>query len=217
MLSEFLVYFELGFRHIADLSAHDHILFVVALAAGYALSHWRELLILVTAFTVGHSITLALATLRIVSISSALVEVLIPITIIITGLFDVVEVRWLGGRAPAPTEGPAPVEDGKEASRRQARRIKYGLALFFGLIHGLGFSTFLRAVLGEEESIALPLFSFNVGLEFGQVMILSAILVLTWAVVRGARLKESYWTMVLSGTATVAALAMLVGRLTEAG
>lgn len=232
MLSEFTVYFEMGFRHIADIRAHDHILFVVALSAGYALSHWRQLLILVTAFTVGHSVTLALATLRLVSISSYLVEVLIPITIIITGVYDVVEVRLRRGRIGADGAARGNAEGGTESANggggeaagdapsdpgRRARRIKYGLALVFGLIHGLGFSTFLRAVLGEEESIALPLFSFNVGLEFGQVLILSAILVLTWIVVRGARLKEAYWTMALSGMVTVAALAMLVGRLTEAG
>ncbi len=202
MASEFAVYLELGFQHIADLGAHDHILFVVALSAGYALTHWRQLLILVTAFTVGHSITLALATLRLVSISSYLVEVLIPVTIVITGVFSIVETRLAGDAEDPPA---------------RTRRIKYGLALFFGLIHGLGFSTFLRAVLGEEESIALPLFSFNVGLELGQIGILSAVLVLTWAMVRGVGMKASHWTIVLSGTTTVAALVILAGRLTDTG
>jgi hypothetical protein len=202
MTSEFAVYLELGFRHIADLGAHDHILFVVALSAGYALTHWRQLLILVTAFTIGHSVTLALATLRLIRIDSALVEVLIPLTIVITGVFTAVETR-LGEEAGDP---PA-----------RARRTKYALALFFGLIHGLGFSTFLRAVLGEEESITLPLFSFNLGLEIGQVVILSGILVLTHAMVRGFGMRPRRWTLVLSGVTTVAALAMLVGRLAETG
>jgi hypothetical protein len=202
MFSEFVVYLELGFRHIADLNAYDHILFVVALSAGYALSHWRELLVLVTAFTVGHSVTLALATLRIVSISGDLVELLIPMTVVVTGLFNVFEVR---------------IEDEDGDPPARARHVKYGLALLFGLIHGLGFSTFLRAVLGEEESIALPLFSFNVGLEFGQVLILSGILVLTYAMVRRFGVKSSHWALALSSVTTVAALAMLAGRLTEAG
>lgn len=202
MASEFAVYLELGFQHIADLRAYDHILFVVALSAGYALTHWRQLLILVTAFTVGHSITLALATLRLVSISSYLVEVLIPVTIVLTGVFSIVETRLAGEDEDPPA---------------RTRHIKYGLALFFGLIHGLGFSTFLRAVLGEEESIALPLFSFNVGLELGQIGILSAVLALTWAMVRGVGMKASHWTIVLSGTTAVAALAILAGRLTETG
>jgi hypothetical protein len=119
-----------------------------------------------------------------------------------TGLFNVMESR-LTAEDQEPPAG--------------ARRVKYGLALFFGLIHGLGFSTFLRAVLGEEESIALPLFSFNVGLEIGQIVILTGILVLTYAMVRGIGLKSMHWALVLSGTTTVVALAMLVGRLTEAG
>ena len=213
MLSEFLVYLDLGFHHIVDLGANDHILFVVALSAGYALTHWKELLILVTAFTVGHSVTLALATLRLVSVSSALVEVLIPLTIVVTGLYNVVEGRI--GRDP-PDAVDAPAENGQRPSPR-ARHIKYALALFFGLIHGLGFSTFLRAVLGEEESITLPLFSFNVGLEFGQILILSAVLVLTWAVVRGIGVKAGRWALVLSGTTTVAALVMLWERIAELG
>ena len=93
MHSTFAVYLHLGFDHIADLRGYDHILFIVALAAGYALTHWKHLLVLVTAFTVGHSITLALATLRIVSVSTAWVEFLIPVTILATGLFNLVERR----------------------------------------------------------------------------------------------------------------------------
>jgi hypothetical protein len=225
MTSEFLVYLELGFEHIADLGAYDHILFVVALSAGYALTHWRQLLILVTAFTVGHSVTLALATLRIITISSYLVEVLIPVTIIVTGLFNVVESRLFGAERPDVDGGgrgggwvpSAGDEEAPSAPPSRARHIKYGLALFFGLIHGLGFSTFLRAVLGEEEGITLPLFSFNVGLEFGQIGILSVVLVLTFAMVQGLGVKAGNWALVLSGTTTVAALVMLVGRLAETG
>jgi len=202
MTSEFAVYLELGFRHIADIAAWDHILFIVALSAGYALTHWRQLLVLVTAFTIGHSITLALATLRLVSISSYLVEVLIPVTIMVTGIFNVVEIRL------APREADPPPA---------ARRVKYALALIFGLIHGLGFSTFLRAVLGGEESIALPLFSFNVGLEVGQIVILSAILVVGYGATRGMGVKSTLLALLLSCTTTVAALVMLVGRVAGPG
>jgi hypothetical protein len=198
MTSEFAVYARLGFGHIADLSAHDHILFVVALAAGYGLTHWRHLLVLVTAFTVGHSVTLALATLRLISISSALVEVLIPVTILVTALFDVFEVRDGGAEA--------------DLSPR-AQRTKYGLALVFGLIHGLGFSTFLRALLGAEERITVPLFAFNVGLEVGQILILAAILAVTHAVTRWIGMRARLWTLILSGVVSLAALVLLAGRL----
>jgi hypothetical protein len=197
MGSEFLVYLRLGFDHIADLGAYDHILFIVALSAGYGLIDWKQLLVLVTAFTVGHSVTLALATLRLISISSALVEVLIPLTILVTACYNAVEAR---GSRDVPGPG------------RRTHQVKYALALGFGLIHGLGFSTFLRAVLGEEESIALPLFSFNVGLEVGQIGILSVVLFCTFAVVHWVRVKRTPWVLLLSGVTGVAALALLAGR-----
>jgi hypothetical protein len=197
MGSEFLVYLRLGFDHIADLGAYDHILFIVALSAGYGVANWKQLLVLVTAFTVGHSVTLALATLRLISISSALVEILIPLTILVTACYNAVEAR--GSR---DMSGPG----------RRTHQIKYALALGFGLIHGLGFSTFLRAVLGEEESIALPLFSFNVGLEVGQIGILSVVLLSTFVVIRWVRVKRTSWVFMLSGFTGVAALALLAGR-----
>ena len=183
MLSEFLVFLRLGFEHIADIRGYDHILFIVALCAGYELRHWKKLLVLVTAFTVGHSITLALATLRIITINDALVEFLIPLTIFITGVLNIVF---------SSPEGGGLVEG------RRVRGLKYFLALGFGLIHGMGFSNFLRALLGGEEGIALPLFSFNVGLELGQICILLAVLVFTFLVVRLARMRRHDCVLVLS-------------------
>ncbi len=197
MGSEFIVYLRLGFDHIADLGAYDHILFIVALSAGYGVADWKQLLVLVTAFTVGHSVTLALATLRLISISSALVEILIPLTILVTACYNAVEAR--GSR---DVSGPG----------RRTHQMKYALALGFGLLHGLGFSTFLRAVLGEEESIALPLFSFNVGLEVGQIGILSVVLLSTFGVIQWVRVKRTSWVFMLSGVTGVAALALLAGR-----
>lgn len=198
MHSTFVVYLRLGFDHIADLRGYDHILFIVALAAGYALTHWRHLLILVTAFTLGHSVTLALATLRLVSVSSAWVEFLIPVTIVATAAFNLVEAGASGRDDTLP---------------ERAQRVKYAMALFFGLIHGLGFSNFLRALLGEEESLALPLFSFNVGLELGQIGILAVILSVTWAVARWTPVGATLWTRVLSVGTAVAATALAVGRI----
>ncbi|MEJ2203781.1 MAG: HupE/UreJ family protein [Gemmatimonadota bacterium] len=198
MTSEFVVYLRLGFGHIADVGALDHILFVIALAAGYGLTHWRHLLILVTAFTVGHSITLALATLRLVSVSSALVELLIPLTILATAVFDLIEV----GVSDAQVDLPV-----------RMQRTKYGLALAFGLIHGLGFSTFLRAILGAEESILQPLLAFNVGLEVGQIVILGATLAVSHVVIDGVGMRSRLWTIILSGVVSLAALVLLAGRI----
>lgn len=198
MTSTFAVYLGLGFHHITAVGAWDHILFVVALSTGYGLAQWRRLLVLVTAFTVGHSITLALATLRLVSISSTLVEILIPVTILATALFNVGERWWGAGHVDVPD---------------RAQRVKYAMALFFGLIHGLGFSTALRAMLGDEAGIALPLFSFNVGLELGQIGILSASLLLSWLVIRWGRLRPGLWTLILSSATALAALVLLAGRI----
>jgi len=191
--STFFVYLHLGFDHISDLRGYDHILFVLALCAAYSWSAWKELLWLVTAFTVGHSVTLALATLEVVSINGDLVEFLIPVTIFATSLVDIME--------------------RPDAGAGRTRYFKYSLALGFGLIHGLGFSNFLRAVLGGEESILLPLFAFNVGLEIGQLLIVLIALSVTLLMIRVVRMKQREWMLVLAGGTAGMALTMIVEKL----
>ena len=161
-MTTFGLYLSLGFDHISDLAGYDHILFLVALCAVYSIRDWKRVLILVTAFTTGHTLTLALATLNLVPVPGDLIEFLIPVTIFITGLWNVVRA---GDRSAA------------------SQRFKYGTALFFGLIHGMGFSYYLRSLLGMEEGILMPLFSFNVGLEIGQVMIVIIVLLISFLLV----------------------------------
>ncbi len=196
MVQEFQLYLQLGFRHIADLTGYDHILFVAALAIPFAPRDWRRLAWLVTAFTIGHSITLALATLQLVSVSSALVETLIPATIIATAALAVVDMR----RASA------------NANDRALGAVRYAMAAAFGLIHGLGFSTYLRALLGAEESIALPLFAFNVGLELGQLCILLCVLAIGALVVR-LGVPRDRWSLLLAGVTGGLAVMLLIQRL----
>ncbi|NNF04008.1 MAG: HupE/UreJ family protein [Rhodothermales bacterium] len=196
MESTFLVYLRLGFEHIADPSAYDHLLFVIVLVAIYTIGEWKRLLVLVTAFTVGHSLTLALATLRLISVESGLVEFLIPVTILLTAALNTVEVQLR--------------DEIKDADSTLAWRIRYVIALVFGLIHGLGFSNFLRAILGEEERLLLPLFSFNVGLEIGQILILSATLIVSGVVVQTTALTQRIWGMILSVTGGIVALTMIL-------
>lgn len=150
-MSEFAFYFDLGLDHILDLRAYDHIAFIIAFAAIYQLSDWKKVLILVTAFTIGHSITLALATLKLISVNSDLVEFLIPVTILITAISNL-------------------FTDEKEIHNKKIN-LNYLLAGVFGLIHGLGFSNYLQAILGKDESIISQLLAFNVGLEGGQIII----------------------------------------------
>jgi hypothetical protein len=196
MESTFLLYLRLGFEHISDLKGYDHMLFVTALCAVYQFDQWRHLLWLVTAFTVGHSITLALATLNFITIHADLVELLIPITIFVTSLVNIVYAL-------------------RSSHERQADRrseyAKYALALGFGLIHGMGFSNFLRAMLGGEENIVAPLFAFNIGLELGQILILTVVLLVSTGMVRWAGLARKDWSLVLSGATAGAALLMIVG------
>ena len=196
MGSEFFTYFRLGVSHIADLRGYDHILFIVALTAGYAARDWRRLLWLVTAFTSGHSVTLALATLDVVRVSSTLIEVLIAVTIVATGIYGFLS------RRSDPAALPV---------RRQ--RILYLMAGAFGLIHGLGFSTFLRSVLGGEASLAWPLFAFNVGLEVGQLAIVLGILVAGALVCDLGGLRRRHWAMGLSVVTALVGLQMIVERI----
>lgn len=195
MLDAFALYLRLGFHHITDLAGYDHILFVAALSIPFTVQDWRRLALLVTAFTVGHSITLALASLRLVAVSPSLVEALIPITIVATAALS-----WRDG-IPAVAAPTPPLQ----ASR-------YLLAVGFGLIHGLGFSTYLRALLGDEDSIALPLFAFNVGLEVGQLLILTTVLAIGSALVP-AILPRRRWVQTLVGVTGGLALMLLGQRL----
>lgn len=172
----FAVYLRLGFDHLLDLRAYDHMLFLAVLCAPYSVARWRELLVLVTAFTVGHSVSLALATLGWVRPSTGLVEFLILLTIAATAAANLAG-PWL---RPRP-------------SSRPASPARYAAALAFGVIHGLGFSAFLRLALGSERSLLVPLLSFNVGLELAQVAAVALFLLLSLIATRGARLPAKAW------------------------
>lgn len=172
----FVQYLELGFRHITDLEGYDHMLFLIALGASFRPKDWKKLLVLVTAFTVGHSATLALSVLNLVRIDKPWVEFLIPVTILFTSLLNLYRAK------------------NSMAVRRIS--IEYSMALFFGLIHGLGFSNYLRALLADE--LVMPLFSFNVGLELGQILVLVIIFAVQFALNRFGRVRTKHWNVVVS-------------------
>jgi hypothetical protein len=194
-MSEFATYFKIGWQHIVAWDGYDHILFIVALSAIYLLSDWKKVLILVTAFTVGHSITLALSVLNVVRVSSRLIEFLIPVTIFITALFNIIR--------PPQTERPGAVQ------------LNYFFALFFGLIHGMAFSNQLRSLLGTDTSVTTPLLAFNVGLEFGQVLIVIVALLVSGIVVNVTGIKRRDWTMFLSSAIFGIAFMMAIDRFKE--
>ncbi|MCB0658050.1 MAG: HupE/UreJ family protein [Saprospiraceae bacterium] len=190
MESAFLFYLKLGLDHIADIHAYDHIVFIIALCAIYSLSQWRQVAVLVTAFTIGHSITLALAALNVIQVPGALIEFLIPVTIFITSIYNIVR---------------------KPSSQLNSRiTLNYFMALFFGLIHGMGFSSYFRSLMGQEESVVKPLFAFNLGIETGQLMIVGVILLLSFVFLQWLRVDKKDWTLVISGaTAGIAFILML--------
>lgn len=188
-MSEFSLYFGLGKDHILDYAnGYDHILFVIALSALYVSRDWRKIVILVTAFTIGHSLTLALSTLRIVNVSSELVEFLIPLTIFITAVSNLFRNENNIGMKPM--------------------QMNYFYALFFGLIHGLGFSNYLRSILGRDRSIITQLFAFNVGLEFGQLVIVLLFMSVCFILVDLFGLNRRDWKMVISSA--VAGIALIL-------
>ena len=171
-MSEWLTYVQLGFRHITDLAAADHILFLLALAAIYRPRDWRDSLWVVTAFTVGHSVTLALAVTGALRLPTALIEFLIPVTIVATAVENVL------------------VRD--RARSRWRGRYRPVFAGVFGLVHGAGFANYLSSLFVDR--IALPLFGFNVGIELGQLVVLAAaavVLVLIDRLIGWLRLPRS--------------------------
>ncbi len=187
----FSIYLELGFDHILDINGYDHILFLIALCALYTIKEWRQILILVTAFTIGHSVTLALSALNIINIHATLIEVLIPVTILMTAILNLV-------MKPNPD---------------QKWRPNYFLALFFGFIHGMGFSNYFKALLGKEADILTPLFAFNVGVELGQLCIVAGIILLNYLVTRYVKLKQRTWTIIVSSIAALLACYMIIERI----
>ena len=197
-MDDFLIYLRLGFDHITDPRGYDHILFVVALCAVYTLRQWRQVLILVTAFTIGHSITLALATLQLIHYKTDLIELLIPITILITAItnffFQESKVRL------------------SSMAKRPNRSWRYGLALTFGLIHGMGFSNYLRSLLGREADIIKPLLAFNIGLEIGQLLIVSLVLSLAYVLLDIVRISRLRWTLIVSGIVAGMAISLIISQ-----
>jgi len=191
----FTLYLKLGFFHIISLDAYDHILFVTLLTGIYHYRQWKNILALVTAFTSGHSLSLALSTLHIVVVSSAVIEWFIVITIFLTGVENLF------------------IKTSKDTRIFSIKYwIKYSIAMLFGLVHGLGFSFYLQSMLGREESIILPLLSFNIGVELAQWIVVAIIFFVTWLMVDKLKILRKEWNLVLSCTGIGIALILIFER-----
>ncbi len=192
-MQDFWLWFTIGLQHILDFNGYDHICYVTALTVLFPLNEWKKLLILVTAFTIGHSLTLALSVLNFISLPQKMIECLIPITIIITCIYNII------------------------SSKNPPKRVSfnYVLALIFGFIHGMGFSYLLKSLLGRQESIIAPLFSFNIGLEAGQLVIVASILFISVILQTFTGVQRKHYVLFVSSAVFVISTLLLVQRINE--
>lgn len=192
-MSQFLTYLRLGFDHISDIQGFDHILFILTLCAVYKLSEWKKVLVLVTAFTIGHSVTLALSALKIILTNAYWIELLIPVTIFLTSMGN--------------------LQYTKEMGKKEKVSYQYVLALLFGFVHGMGFSNFFNTLMGDSMSITLPLFAFNVGLEIGQLLIVSLFFAFYYVLSVWIKFEHRSWIVFFSGAGAGVSLVLIIERL----
>jgi len=190
-MDDFVIFLKLGLYHVLDWHAYDHILFLIALTIVYSLNNWKKVLWLITFFTIGHTLTLALAAFKIIAIDINIVEFLIPVTIIITALVNIVTIK---------------------NKQKTQNNINLFFAFFFGLIHGLGFSNYFRMIIDENEDKILPLLEFAIGIEIAQVIIVLVILIVGFVALSIFKISRRDWVLVLSAIVIGIVLPMLIER-----
>lgn len=195
----FSIYLPLGFEHIVSMAGFDHLLFIMVLCAAYSRQEWRTVLVLLTGFTLGHSLTLALTALGAVSISPRLVELLIPATILATSLANVLLDRNL------------PVH--KDGASLWQQKWPFVMAALFGLVHGCGFAGYFGMMLGDEASIIGPLFAFNLGLELGQIFTVLLFYALFYMLAKIRPLSQRDWCLFVSGAGAGLAIKLILENL----
>ncbi|OAB80451.1 HupE/UreJ family protein [Cochleicola gelatinilyticus] len=175
-MSDFWLYFQLGLQHVLDWNAYDHVLFLIVLCAAYSIASWKRLLVLVTLFTVGHTLSLLLANYKVVRVNGALIEFLIPITILATALYNLFTA-------------------GKE-QRMEKLRVLYIVTIFFGLIHGFGFASFFSRL--DSGGGMAPLLEFALGVEAAQIIVVLLVLLLSFICQTIFRFNKRDWVLVIS-------------------
>jgi hypothetical protein len=190
-MSEFWIYFQIGLKHVLDIHAYDHVLFLIALTVPYTFKDWKRILLLVSVFTIGHTLALLLSVFGIVTVKVSLVEFLIPITILITAFYHLF------------TAGKAAKNDGLN--------LIFFVTLFFGIIHGLGFSNYFKTILGGSATSKLvPLGEFALGIEVAQVVVVFVVLVLSYIVQTVFRFSKRDWALVMSAFIVGVVIPMIV-------
>ena len=190
-MQDFMLYLKLGWEHIVSLDALDHQLFVLVLMAIFVFKDWKKILWVVTAFTIGHSITLVLSALDILRAPAKWIEFLIPLTIVITALDNIL----------------------MRNKPQNLMQMNYFFALFFGLIHGMGFANTARMMMSKEQSIIVPLLGFNIGLEVGQIAVVIVIMIIHFVMLTLFRINKKEWVMFVSSAVFALALKMALERI----
>ncbi len=177
-MDNFIFFFREGLFHVLDWNAYDHILFLIALVVVYDFKDWKKVLWLITLFTLGHTLSLILAAYGVVKVNSDLIEFLIPLSIFITALVNIILSRG--------------------NSKNTKTNINLIFALFFGLIHGLGFSTYFRMLIGSQEDKLLPLLEFALGVEGAQIIVVFFILLFGFVFQNIFRFSKKEWILMIS-------------------
>ena len=188
--ADFKYYFAIGWHHIMSLGALDHLYFIAALSVIYQFRHWRQVFILVTAFTIGHAITLFLGGMDIIRMEDKFVEFAIPCTIVFSSLMNF----------------------RKQPANHATNKIQYVLALFFGLIHGMGYANTIRFMVSKDQSMVWSLFAFNVGLEIGQIFVVLFVLVLGVLAVFSKLFNTREWVLSFSSLLLGLAIKLTIER-----
>ncbi|EJL59523.1 HupE/UreJ family protein [Flavobacterium sp. CF136] len=190
-MSEFWIYFQIGLKHVLDIHAYDHVLFLIALTIPYAFKDWKRILLLISVFTIGHTLALLLSVFGIIAIKVNIVEFLIPITILITAFFHL----FTAGKA----------------SKNESINLIFFVTLFFGIIHGLGFSNYFKTILGgSPTSKLLPLGEFALGIETAQLIVVFVVLIISYIVQTIFRFSKRDWALVMSAFIIGVVIPMIV-------
>lgn len=193
MMSQFLIYFQLGLKHILNIYSYDHILFLIALVIPLAFKDWKRILILVTSFTLGHTIALLLTLYGIITVKVAVVELLIPITILIVALFHL----FTAGKS----------------GKKESVNLVFFVTLFFGIIHGLGFLNYFKKMHhGTSTSKLLAILESALGIEAGQLVVVLVVLILAYIVQTVFRFSKRDWTLVMSAFIIGVVLPIILGN-----
>lgn len=190
-MSQFWLYFKIGLNHVLDIHAYDHVLFLIALMVPYAFKDWKRIFVLVTLFTLGHTLSLFLAVFGVVNINPVYIEFLIPITILVTAVFHLFTA-------------------GKNSKTESISFVSI-VTLFFGIIHGLGFSNYFKAILpGNATDKMLPLLEFALGIEAAQIIVVICVLILSYIVQTFFRFSKRDWALVMSSFIIGVVLPMII-------